>query len=118
MAQTIGIVLVAWRGPDGGATREHDDVDGELDQLGHQRWVPAQVAVRPAVLDSEILTLDPPKLSQPLPECFQRSCASRRRPVAEVADPRHPRRSRGRGLGRDPSAAEGEENVEDQEGQD
>jgi hypothetical protein len=72
-----------------GSSRGHDDINWQPEHVRHESREPIEVAVRPPVLNGNVLPFDPSELSQPLPERVSRWRACRRAPVAEKANPRH-----------------------------
>jgi hypothetical protein len=72
-----------------GAGRRHQHIDLEPDQLGGQLGQASIVAVRVAVLDRDVLTLDPPELAQTFAERLVPPCRHGRREWRENSDPRH-----------------------------
>src|SRR4051812_10670928 len=79
----------------------HDQIDLAADEIGGQCGQPIVMALRPAVFDRQILSLDVAGFAQSLAERGHKWCTQARRPGAEVSDHRHrlllrPRRERPR----------------------
>src|SRR5215813_6018875 len=66
-----------------------DQVDLAADELRGQRRQPIVLALRPAVLDLSVLTLDITGVLEALPERGNVCCKGSWRPAAEIADHRH-----------------------------
>jgi hypothetical protein len=69
-------------------TRYDDDIDLRADQLGSEAGKARDVAVRPSVLQNEVLSLDVAQLGHPLPERIDNAQHFRaRRGLAEPSYP-------------------------------
>src|SRR5712692_4446745 len=53
-------------------SRCNDDINLEPDQFLHQAWEPIEPPLGPAVLDRDVLSLDPTQIAQTLAERFER----------------------------------------------
>ena len=69
--------------------RRYEDVHLEPDQLGREIGQPVESALRPSILDDDVLALDPPELTQPLPERLADAGISGVRAGGEIAYPGH-----------------------------
>ena len=96
-AKTIGIVEVALFAASAAGCRRRDHVDVAADEVGGQCGQPIVVAIRPAVLDRQILSLDIAGFVQSLVERGHIWCKRPGRADAEEADHRHRLLLRARG---------------------
>jgi hypothetical protein len=69
--------------------QRYDDVHLEPDQLGRQVGQPVDPILRISIVDDNILTLNPPELAQPLPECVEQGRPIGRGRQTKKTYPRH-----------------------------